>query len=241
MIFYHVSTYLKHDGIFVPRIPTSVHKLGENENIPRVCVGLTLEDCFSAIPSGGSRLDMLMEEQHNLFLIFKIDTEKLGISDEDILSSERLFEEAWVMDAEHTNEHWIMTEFEVPQEDRILIHLHDWNEESCDIIPHDIYQLADAEYDGDYFEAYFAKMEDHVPCMSIIKDIQYVPEYPEEDTSFEVIPGDDEDIFLMQEYLKREYDIEAIVEGDTLSIPVTKGTNLAKFFLYRAEMAMQFI
>lgn len=241
MIFYHVSTYLKHDGIFIPRIPSSVHKLGENENIPRVCVGKTMEDCFSALPSGGSRLDILMEEQHNLFLVFRIDTEKIGIKEEDILSSERLFEEGWVIDAEHTNEHWIMTEFEVPQEDRFLIHLFDWQEESCDIIPHDIYELADAEYEGDYFEAYFAKMKEHVPCMSIISNLQFVPQQPDEDVGLEIIPGDDEDILLLKSYLKREYDIEAVEEFDTLVVPVAKGTNLENFFYYRAEMSMQFV
>lgn len=156
MKFYHISTDLTHNGIFIPRIPTITANFKdkkEDKTIPRICVGKSLADCFSAMPNGNSRLDILAEEQKGLFKVFEIDTEKLGITKKDILDDKYLFNKDLVRDALHTNENWILKRIKVPKEDSYIILLENWIEESEDIVPAYIWNKA-METDGDYYSLY---------------------------------------------------------------------------------------
>lgn len=167
MLFYHVSTDLQKNAYFYPRQPESIME-GEMVSIDRVCVAPSVELCLSALPSGGSRLDELNEKQHGFYKVFRIDTEKLGIPDSHIVTSKTLFEKEYVPDAEWTEEHWITTDFTVAEEDAFIIQLLQWEEEIQDVIPHQIYVLADEKYHGDYTSAYIQETGNLVPCTSLI-------------------------------------------------------------------------
>lgn len=227
MIFYHVSTDIEQDGHFYPRIPENIMD-GEISDVNRVCVAPTIADCLSAIPVGGSRLDMLNIEQHGFYKIFRIDTEKLGISDEHILTWEYLFENEMVPDAEWTEEHWITTDFDVPEEDTFMIHLKDWKEESNDIIPKRIYVIADKEYEGDYCDAYYNVFNKMVPCMSVIKDIQYQQEPYQQGDTLQIVTCEMEEedierlIFVAKTYFQVELEqlseLELLIKEGELTI-----------------------
>lgn len=172
MIFYHVSTDTSKDGVFVPGIPEHIMS-GESEDYDRVCVAPSIEDCFSAIPNGGSRLDELNLTEIGFYKVFRIDTEKLGIADSNIITSETLFKNEWVPDAEWTNEHWILKEFTVPEEDSFLIHLTEWDEVSYDLVPEHIQRIAEELYEGDFSRAYDIEIGGFVPVMTDISDCVY--------------------------------------------------------------------
>ncbi len=102
MNLYHISINLSHDGTFVPAIPESRMQEEEDE-IKRICVSTTIEGCFSALPSGGSRINDLAEKTGGVFRVFHIDTEACGIPDEAILSDNYLYEEGLVPDIGYSN------------------------------------------------------------------------------------------------------------------------------------------
>lgn len=174
-IFCHVSTNLNFNGEFYPRIP-DCREEGEDTKINRICVSKTLEGAFTAIPSGGSRLDYYLEQEY-IFKIFLIDIEKLNISKEDMVTSEELYEMELVNDAVITGEYWIKKGFTVPEEDSFIIKLTDWHEENENLIPHHIEVLAESEYDGDIYEA-FEEFYGHpnVPCLSAIVNLEFISE-----------------------------------------------------------------
>ena len=120
-IYYHVSTDITHNGEFIPRVPSFRHGDSEDSTTARVCVSTSIEGCLSAIPNGGSGLDYLRMEQRGYFQVFKIDTDKLGIGESDVVLSEELYEKDSVRDANFTDEVWITTPFIVPMEDRELM------------------------------------------------------------------------------------------------------------------------
>ena len=157
-IFYHVSLDLKHPGSFSPRIPENKSKIGtEDDTTPRVCVCETIEGCLSAMPGGGLEIESLTDNQYYL-KVFSIDTERLGLKKEDILCWDYLYQNNLVPDAEITQEHWILKPFEVEKIDSFLIRVTDWREESDDIIPYFVKQVADQKYSGDYLSAYLEEL-----------------------------------------------------------------------------------
>lgn len=211
MILYHVSTDLEKDGLFYPRRPNLTM---ENElyDMNRICVAPSIADCLTAIPNGGSRLDELNLEQAGIYKVFRIDTEKLAIPESAILGWKELFENGWVPDAEWSEEHWILESFTVPDEDSFFIHLTEWEEESCDLISHRMYQLAEAEYDGDYLLAHQDTTGELVPCMSAIEDIKYQECYSEGDEFF-LFAEDDDLPERVVALAKTVYGIELELEG----------------------------
>lgn len=218
MIFYHVSTDIEKNGRFYPRHPSHT-MTDELFDMPRICVAPSIADCFSAIPRGGSRLDELNLEQGGLYKVFRIDTEKLGIPDSAIIGWKELFQKAWVPDAEWTEEHWITEAFTVPEEDCFMIHLTNWEEEPCDLIPHRIYELANAQYEGDYFRAYSDSEQELVPCMHAIKDVQYEQVSYKEGDSFDFFVEDDEALERVLNLSKEVYGIELELENmDTVNV-----------------------
>ncbi|MEK3955926.1 MULTISPECIES: hypothetical protein [unclassified Psychrobacillus] len=173
MRFYHISTELLHTGLFQPAIPKNRHKDAENDKIPRICVSNSVEGCLSAIPNGGSRLDEMNYSRRGYYLLFTIDTEKLGISSENIMTNEQIYELDYVRDADFTGEHWILQEFQVDASDIQLICLHDWAEEPVDVLPFSIFAIAEEKYEGDYLTAYMEMYDDLVPCSVRISEANY--------------------------------------------------------------------
>lgn len=124
MILYHVRFDLEDTSRkFTPR-PPEYALIGEDKEVARVCVSSSIEGAVSACPSGSDRLKFCQEVQSGLMVVFKIDSEKLNLS--RIITPDKL-SDFGVEDAYWTDEHWILEEFEVPEED---IHVHtvkSWN------------------------------------------------------------------------------------------------------------------
>lgn len=134
MILYHISTDVKKDGHFTPRIPR--HTMGnENREQLRVCAAPSIQACFTGLPGGGHQLVNLNAQQDGFFKLFRINTEKLGISDEDILTPVQLTEHGWVPDAKYTLEHWISVPFTVAEEDSFVIILNRWSQREVEMLP----------------------------------------------------------------------------------------------------------
>lgn len=119
---YHVSFDLSHPGIFTPRVPDS-RRRGEDAVNARVCVSDTLDGCLTASPQGGQNLSESLLETDDEVKIFVIDTEKLGLTLEDVLFPEELYRNGQVDDALLSGEHWILSEFVVPPEDQSIVHI----------------------------------------------------------------------------------------------------------------------
>lgn len=236
-IFYHVSTNLRHPGKFEPRIPSCRHKAQEDSETPRISVAPTIEDCLTAIPNGGGHLDEMNIQQRGYYLVFKIDTEKLGIEDEHIVASDTLYERDLVRDADISNEHWITKSFEVPEEDCFLIKLIVWEEVAHDIVPYSIYAIADEKYEGDYLRAYTEIYKEHVPCSVGITDPQYIQENVKVGEEISLYFESDEEKELVQTYLEKHYKFKLTTEFmDELTFTMKQAANLKSLFLYHERI-----
>lgn len=239
-IFYHLSTDLYHNGSFVPRIPQNRHLEAEDEITPRISVAPSIENCLTAIPNGGIRLDSLNFDLRGYYLIFKIDTEKLGITEDQIVDSKTLFEKDLVRDADITEENWITVPFVVSHEDQFIINLSSWDEDSADVIPHAIYVLAEEEFEGDYFEAYEDEIGGNIPCCVVIQNAEYTKETVEADEEISLYFGcEDDEKDAIVEYLKKNYEVDEIeVDVDTIEFSLHTDGNLRSLFIYHSRIAM---
>lgn len=235
-IFYHVSTNIHHDGTFIPRIPQNRHE-DENDTIPRVCVSSTIEGCFTAMPNGGYSLDMLNISTSGLYLIFRIDTDKLGILPDNIYTSDVLYQRDLVRDADLSDEHWITSSFIVPKEEQTVILLKSWDVEETDLIPAYIHDLADKNYDGDYCEAYRKEFyTSFVPSAVYIKNLRFLEERvkPGETILYRVEHFHQESI---KRYLEDIFGIPVHEEDlHTLSFSVNTDVTLLPVFQYHKQL-----
>lgn len=177
MKLYHITMDLEHNGKFTARVPRN-RLADEDSSTHRVCVSSILEGCFSAVPFGGLELKYTMEEV-GAFAIFEIDTDELGIPDDNVVGPKSLYEKGLVADALLTDEHWILTDFFVPEEKRYIIELHDFTESSMDLASYAVLKLAEEKYKGDHNKAYTelygseAGRMLHVPLKIIITSLNY--------------------------------------------------------------------
>lgn len=235
-IFYHVSTNLRHDGVFTPRIPDQRHQQAEDNTTGRVSVAPSIELCLTAIPGGGGQLDELNINQRGYYLVFRIDTEKLGISEQDIVKSQTLYKKDFVRDAGFTEEHWILSSFTVPEEDRFIIRLYDWEEFSEDVLPYSIFEIADREYDGDYLSAYMDIYDDLVPCSVRIQNIQYTTENLKKGDEFTLYFDTDIEKDYLISYIKTQPNYSVLeITIDEIKLKVNKDVNAKELFLYHAK------
>lgn len=236
-IYYHVSTALRHDGVFTPRIPDIRHKEQEDASTHRVSVAPTIEDCLTAIPNGGGRLDELNEAQRGYYLIVKVDTEKLGIQEQDIVLSDTLYERDLVRDADFTKEVWITTPFKVEQEDMFLILLKKWQEKPKDVFPYAIYAIAERDYEGDVHEAYAELYNEHVPCSIAVSDIEFERVTGKEEREITLFTEGEREETLLREYLEERCGVD-ITESNfgELSFMVKENSDLSKLFLYHRDI-----
>lgn len=235
-VFYHISKDLRHNGVFTPRIPSNRYEGQDKEDdtTPRITVSTTIEGCLSAMPGGGLSLEETNIETRGYYLVFRIDTEKLGIPNSAIVSSDYLFKNELVPDADNTEEHWITVPFTVPKEDRFIIRLYNWSEDCVDVIPYKIYLLADKEYEGDYFQAFIDTYGFGPECMAVITQAFYVKENVEKGTVFELFYEWPEEKSLLVDIIEGEYAgyLKIIKEyNESLEIEVIKDCNLRKLFM----------
>lgn len=241
-IYKHVSTNLKHDGVFIPRVPSCRHKDQEDDKTLRVSVAPTIEDCLTAIPNGGMYLDQLNLEQRGLYLLITIDTEKLGISEDDIVTSKILYETDLVRDADITNEVWITKEFRVPKEDMQIIKVTDWDEVAHDVIPHSIIEIADKKYEGDYLTAYQDIYEDYVPCSVGIENVKYYSESIKEGESVPFYIDNEIEKDAVLSYIDDIEELEIIEEcTDEITVRAIQDVNLRRLYFHHADIAGLFI
>ncbi|WP_336770380.1 hypothetical protein [Bacillus bombysepticus] len=159
-VFYHVSTLITKDGVFKPRIP--IDRLeNENSSIGRVCVADSIEGCLSAFPDGGKELLETVYDQEMNVKVFRIDTKKLGIREEDVINSNSLYTMDLVEDAENNGENWILGEFIVPIEDQYIIKLKSWEESFKPLIPYNVL-LKIQDYYGENYVSYDMDPVEHL-------------------------------------------------------------------------------
>lgn len=225
MILYHISEDLHHDGVFLPRVPSCQYD-EEDGQIERVCVSESIEGCLSAMPSGGGNLESVLDSQKGYLQIFRIDTDKLQIKNEHILTHETLYKEGRVCDAHLTQEGWITTSFTVPEEDRFIIKLRAWEETIGYLVPHGetipteydetlpftylitepVYQFEQANK-GEEVSFYFSSEEETEKMISYVKkqeDLQIGSQNPFELTIHMLKDRNVKDIFLQDYMLQKE-------------------------------------
>lgn len=235
-LLYHISTNLKHNGEFHPRIP-DIRYHDENSSIPRIAVGTSIEKCLSSIPNGGVHLDALLESTYGFIKVFKIDVDKLNIRRKNIIDSDILYKNRLVGDAEYTEEHWILKSFTVPEEDQMIIQLTEWDEYNIDIIPNFIYKIAEKYYDHDVYQAYESIYKEEVPFSTEIKHIKYDNGKMKQGEEIELIYAWDYDV----ETIKKSIDInnlDIVIKeaGDSPIMLAKKDTNISPIIQYLIEM-----
>jgi len=236
MIFYHVSTDLYHDGIFVPRIPVCRHQQSEDNRIPRICVAPTIEDCLTAIPGGGSWMDELYVQQRGYFLIFRIDTEKLNIHEKHIISSEELHKKDWVRDAEVTKEIWITCPFVVPPEDQMMVKIDRWDEEAEDVFPYCVYEMEE-DYEGDFCQAYWDLFGEEPPCATRIVNVKYTPSTLHQENEIDLYIEHPYEMEALENYLIHATELEIKEKSlDRLTLRAKMDTDLRNLFFYHQSL-----
>lgn len=240
MIFYHVSTDLQHDGTFEPRIPDCRHQSQEDISTGRISVAPTIEDCLTAIPNGGLYLEELNMERRGYYLIYRIDTEKLGIGEEFIVSPQELYEKDLVRDAGFSNEHWVTKAFTVSDpEDKFLISLKWWEEESEDVLPFSIFAIAETRDDGCPFEAYREIYEEEIPCQVSIHNLQFTHEQVQKKERVTLYFDDKVEGVAIQSYIEEHLPAEIEeIQMDEITFIMTDVANLSELFMCHARIAM---
>lgn len=243
-IYKHVSTDLKHSGWMEARVPNNRFHGGEDETKPRVCVAPTIADCLTAIPGGGMRLDELNISQRGYYLVMTINTEKLGIRDEDIMTTEVLYEQDLVRDADITNEVWITTSFQVPPEDMEVIQLSNWREDVEDVVPYHVYQLAEEKFEGDIIEAYEETFQERVPCVGVITDLSYTSNSIKNGERVSLYFDDETEKGFVLNYITNAYSGFEVIDDYLDEVVFTSNTDvtgLEDIYFYHAEIAGLFI
>jgi hypothetical protein len=236
-VFYHVSTNLSHNGEFVPRVPSCRHQDAEDDQTLRVSVSPTIEGCLSAIPNGGAYLEDYNLDRRGYYLVFRIDTEKLGIPRERIVTSTELYERDLVRDADITDEHWITTAFAVPKEDSFMIRLLDWDEVPEDVLPHFIFQVAEEKYNGDYMLAFREECKAFVPSCAKIENARYQEERLPANKEIPLLVDSDSEKEELLQHLRSCYDLASVEETNCLiTVRFKKDINLRNLFLFHATL-----
>lgn len=242
-IFYHVSTNLDHSGYFEPRIPSTRHMGLEDAKTPRISVSTSIEKCLSAIPNGGAYLDELNDTQRGYYLVFRIDTEKLGITEEQIITSNSLYEDDRVQDAFVTEEHWITIPFGVPQEDQYLIHLYSWREEAFDDVPASFMKRVEEEFEGD-IETAWEELFPHesMPCGVSICCLDYKEEKLRKGAKIELNTTWRGEANLLKEFAEEnDFPVEIIPDDISPMLIAIEDVNIRPIIFYHQHLVERYV
>lgn len=218
-IYYHISPSLNHTGVFTPDIPSN-RSLFENANIPRICVSKTIEGALTSIPNGGSLLDELLGSTFGFLKLYIIDTDKLNISDDDMVDSEELYIKDLVDDANHTDEVWILKGFTVPESDQQIIIPLDWGEELIDIIPSSIVRVSIEKYNDNIEQAYLDAFDNPIPAGTKITNLKYVSTVLKKNQVIELVYMDPDSVTIWEDVIK-EFHAPISVEQEDFSLKIT--------------------
>lgn len=156
--------------------------------------------------------------------------------DSDIVSSDVLYQQDLVRDADVTNEHWILKRFQVAEEDSYIIKLIAWEESAKDIIPDFIYRMAEEQYGGDYVKAYTDHFNDYMPCSTFIVDAGYVKAFVNAGTnlSFYFDTEEEGDYLLSKFQLDKRVTI-SYQDMDTISICIKEDMPCEELFMQHLQ------
>lgn len=171
-IFYHLSTLLTNKGNFVPRVPDNRIFGVEESTIKRVCVSKTIEGCFTALGNGDNAY-VANFVRRGYYILFRIDTKKLGIERRHVISSRQIYRNGWVPDADVTKEHWITVPFQVPKEDITFIQIRSFKQVQTMAYPYEAVELAKKQYNGDVKSAYKQLYSGSLPCVMETVSLDY--------------------------------------------------------------------
>ena len=225
-IYMHITKNLQHDGKFILRVPDNrLTHWNEDDKTPRICVAEDLNGCLT----GASIYE------NTLIKVFFIDIEKLGLKD-SIIKWDELYKKDLVTDTVYTKEAWILKEFNVDEEDSVIVSLNDINEDSLYLVEYEIQKEAN-ELNIDEVNLYEEKFGFLPRCISyynvdnngftvLNKDI-----YEEFWKTTQMIEGEEDclldysfDLYEYEDeiddlkYFKRMYDVEFLGEGNSRKV-----------------------
>lgn len=151
MKLYHVSTNMAHDGVFTPGIP-HYRMSDEDATIPRICVSDSVDGCLSAMPKRDNDFGELVYENSGFFKVFVFDTDELSLTANDVVTSEHLYQNDLVEDAEHTGEHWITVP--VKATNQYTLYVLNWEEDAVDSYPYEVERRLEEDEELDLEEAF---------------------------------------------------------------------------------------
>lgn len=188
-MYYHVSLTLESVKVFEPRIPELVYT-NENKTIPRISVSDSIEGCLTAVPWGGRKLEDVTAEFAEFTDSYSIGEKPTlyvrvyefsedDIQSENIIPTETLLHEGLVMDAEGSDEHWIVNQTVEPS-NTYIIGILSYEEEVFDVFSKE-YHLAGGDVEH---------LEEHMTGIGTkITDLQYETvnreELPYDETKWE--------------------------------------------------------
>lgn len=135
MKLYHVSKRLDDVEQFAPRIPENRIER-EDDTVKRICVSKSVGGCLSAVPDGGSELEQYLFDTGGFVQVFVFDTHTLGLSEEEVIPPDVLYQKGWVEDAVATGEHWITVPVKPTESYWLLIG--DWMDSEIEFYPYEV-------------------------------------------------------------------------------------------------------
>ncbi|MGF7535483.1 hypothetical protein AAGG74_17665 [Bacillus mexicanus] len=249
-LYYHITLDLDHDGTFYPKLPSYMFSF-EDIKTNRICVSDSLKGCLSAFPKYLNEGDYLK--------VFVIDTNKLGITNGEINSPEKLYSKELLNDSLITNESWITKEFTVPKEDQYFIKL-SWLETSgrqvfsnsvfhtianayeqeirkvCSI-DDEVINFFDVSEFLEFNREVYQKFENEIDNISIVADFGMNKDRDEE--SREIFFEDREDILMrLKQFIVEEYSTVTIISytEEEMLIEVPPNTDVSGIFLYHNRL-----
>lgn len=208
-IFYHLSTEVTMNGYFMPRVPTNHLKGYEESTIKRICVSPTVEGCFTAIGNGNSAYDANFMRR-GYYLLFRIDTEKLGIEKKHIITNRKIYRNGWVPDANVTKECWITKEFQVPKEDTLFIQIRSFEQVQVTAYPYQSLKTAVMHFNGDVPAAHKSLYGNSTPVVMETISLDYqTSKGLAGEKRFLFVQGEEEEQKVIS-FLKEEYKVEIL-------------------------------
>lgn len=157
--YYHIS--LDVDNVineFIPRVPEMRYP-GEDSSIQRIALSTSIDGCLSAVPWGGRKLenistgifDMTEEEIHCIFRVYEFEYNQFEKN--NFISTDELLKEGLVMDANNSDECWVINQSLKPLKTYTAI-LMNYDESFTDIFSKEFYLLSEDDIEEVFIEDY---------------------------------------------------------------------------------------